>query len=47
MVPDVAPRANHNLYGESTAVTDLRQFADRGHSRTLSTMGGVFDQAWD
>ena len=26
-VPDVATRANYKLYGESTAVTDLNQFA--------------------
>jgi len=35
MVPDVATRANYKLYGESTAVTNLKQFADRGHSLTI------------
>jgi non-heme chloroperoxidase len=35
MVPDVATRANYKLYGESTPVTDLKQFADRGHSLTI------------
>jgi non-heme chloroperoxidase len=35
MVPDVAARANYKLYGESTAVTDLKQFADRCHSLTI------------
>lgn len=35
VVPDVATRANCKLYGESTAVTDLKQFADRGHSLTI------------
>ena len=32
MVPDVVTRATYKLYGESTAVTDLKQFPDRGHS---------------
>ncbi len=35
MVPDVATRATYKLYGESTAVTDLKQFPDRGHSLTI------------
>ena len=35
MVPDVATRATFKLYGESTAVTDLKQFPDRGHSLTI------------
>jgi hypothetical protein len=34
-VPDVATRANYKLYGGSTAVTDLKQVADRGHSLTI------------
>lgn len=34
-VPDVVTRAAYKLYGDSTAVTDLRQFADRGHSLTV------------
>jgi non-heme chloroperoxidase len=33
-VPDLATRANYKLYAESTAVADLKQFADRGHSLT-------------
>ena len=37
MVPDVATRANYKRYGESTAVTDLKQFADRGHSLTIDS----------
>jgi hypothetical protein len=28
-------RGNCNLYGESTAVTDLMQFANRSHSLTI------------
>ena len=32
MVPDVVTRATYKLYGESTAVTDLKQLPDRGHS---------------
>jgi hypothetical protein len=35
IVPDVASPADYKLYGESTAVTDLKQFADRGHSLTI------------
>ncbi|GHF09516.1 alpha/beta hydrolase [Streptomyces spiralis] len=34
-VPDVVTRAAYKLYGDSTAVTDLKQFADRGHSLTI------------
>jgi pimeloyl-ACP methyl ester carboxylesterase len=34
-VPDVVTRAAYKLYGDSTAVTDLKQFADRGHSLTV------------
>ncbi|MFH9402659.1 alpha/beta hydrolase [Streptomyces sp. NPDC017638] len=35
LVPDSATRAVCKLYGDSTAVTDLKQFADRGHSLTV------------
>ncbi|MEV7326320.1 alpha/beta hydrolase [Streptomyces sp. NPDC093970] len=34
-VPDVVTRAAYKLYGDSTAVTDLKQFPDRGHSLTV------------
>ncbi|MFF5083938.1 alpha/beta hydrolase [Actinoplanes sp. NPDC000266] len=34
-VPDVVTRAAFKLYGDSTAVTDLKQFPDRGHSLTV------------
>ncbi|ACU73094.1 conserved hypothetical protein [Catenulispora acidiphila DSM 44928] len=39
MVADAVTRATYKLYGDSTAVTDLKQFADRGHSL-------VFDSGW-
>ncbi|MDI2124711.1 alpha/beta hydrolase [Yinghuangia seranimata] len=39
MVPDAVTRAVYKLYGDSPAVTDLKQFADRGHSL-------VFDSDW-
>ncbi|GAA4836597.1 alpha/beta hydrolase [Kitasatospora terrestris] len=32
IVPDAVTRAVYKLYGDSPAVTDLKQFADRGHS---------------
>ncbi|MFS4092272.1 alpha/beta hydrolase [Streptomyces sp. AF1A] len=38
-VPDVVTRAAYKLYGGSTAITDLEQFPDRGHSL-------VVDQGW-
>ncbi len=38
-VPDVVTRAAYKLYGDSTAVTDLKQFPDRGHSL-------VIDNGW-
>lgn len=38
-VPDVVTRASFKRYGNSTAVTDLKQFADRGHSL-------VIDDGW-
>ncbi|OAN41406.1 alpha/beta hydrolase [Microbacterium sp. H83] len=36
-VPDVVTRAAFKLYGDSTAVTELKQFADRGHSLTVDS----------
>ncbi|MGA4844290.1 alpha/beta hydrolase [Streptomyces sp. G45] len=39
LVPDSVTRAAYKQYGDSTAVTDLKQFADRGHSL-------VFDSGW-
>ncbi|RKE23606.1 alpha-beta hydrolase superfamily lysophospholipase [Streptomyces sp. TLI_171] len=32
LVPDAATRAAYKAYGDSTATTALKQFADRGHS---------------
>ncbi|GAA1965951.1 alpha/beta fold hydrolase [Catenulispora subtropica] len=32
LVPDAATRSVYKLYGDSPAATDLKQFADRGHS---------------
>ncbi|WP_194916241.1 alpha/beta hydrolase [Catenulispora rubra] len=37
MVADAAVRATYKLYGDSTAVTDLKQFADRGHSLVIDS----------
>ncbi|MFE0920065.1 alpha/beta hydrolase [Streptomyces nigra] len=34
-VPDVVTRAAYKLYGDSPAVTELKQFPDRGHSLTV------------
>jgi non-heme chloroperoxidase len=39
LVTDAVTRATYKLYGNSTAVTELKQFADRGHSM-------VFDSGW-
>lgn len=39
MVPDAVSRSVFKSYGDSHAVTDLKQFADRGHSL-------VFDSGW-
>ncbi|BBH68566.1 alpha/beta hydrolase [Actinoplanes sp. OR16] len=36
-VPDVVTRASYKLYGDSAAVTELKQFADRGHSLTVDS----------
>ncbi|MGW5652594.1 alpha/beta hydrolase [Streptomyces humi] len=35
LVPDAATRAVYKQYGDSTAVTDLKQFADRAHSLVI------------
>ncbi|MCZ4602455.1 alpha/beta fold hydrolase [Streptomyces sp. Lzd4kr] len=35
MVPDAVTRATYRLYGDSTAVTTFKQFADRAHSLTI------------
>ncbi|GAA4960034.1 alpha-beta hydrolase superfamily lysophospholipase [Nonomuraea thailandensis] len=37
LVPDSATRAVYKLYGDSTAVTALKQFPDRGHSLVLDS----------
>jgi alpha-beta hydrolase superfamily lysophospholipase len=37
LVPDSATRAVYKLYGDSTAVTGLKQFPDRGHSLVLDS----------
>ncbi|MFF1867739.1 hypothetical protein [Streptomyces sp. CB03911] len=39
LVPDRVTRTGYKAYGDSTAPTDLKQFADRGHSL-------VFDSGW-
>lgn len=36
-VPDVVTRAAYKLYGDSTAVTDLKQYVDRGHSLVVDS----------
>jgi hypothetical protein len=49
LVPDVATWANYKLYGESTAVTDLKQFADRCHPLTIDDrwrQGADFVLGW-
>ncbi|TQF02702.1 alpha/beta fold hydrolase [Kitasatospora acidiphila] len=38
-VPDAVTRSVYKLYGDSSAMTDLKQFVDRGHSM-------VFDSGW-
>ncbi|MEU6290931.1 alpha/beta hydrolase [Streptomyces sp. NPDC046988] len=35
LVPDSVTRTVYKQYGDSTAVTDLKQFADRGHSLVI------------
>ena len=37
MVPDSATRAVYKLYGDSAAMSDLKQFADRGHSMVVDS----------
>ncbi|MFE2642626.1 alpha/beta hydrolase [Streptomyces nigra] len=37
MVPDAVTRATYRLYGDSTAVTTFKQFADRAHSLTIDS----------
>ncbi|MEV5571347.1 alpha/beta hydrolase [Spirillospora sp. NPDC052269] len=39
MVADEVTRSVYKLYGDSTAVTDLKQFADRGHSLVIDSGG--------
>lgn len=47
-VPDVVTRASYKQYGSSSAVTELKQFADRGHSLTVdSGWSGVADYVLD
>ncbi|MFD7134900.1 alpha/beta hydrolase [Streptomyces sp. NPDC059894] len=37
LVPDSATRAVYKAYGDSTAATDLKQFADRAHSLVIDS----------
>ncbi|MFF7190402.1 alpha/beta hydrolase [Streptomyces sp. NPDC008222] len=37
LVPDFLTRAAYKLYGDSTAVTELKQFADRAHCLTIDS----------
>lgn len=37
MVADAVTRSVYKLYGDSTAVTDLKQYADRGHSLVVDS----------
>nr|BFD88025.1 hypothetical protein StreXyl84_74260 [Streptomyces sp. Xyl84] len=37
VVPDSLTRAVYKLYGDSVAVSDLKQFADRGHTLTVDS----------
>ncbi|PSM42905.1 alpha/beta hydrolase [Streptomyces dioscori] len=37
LVPDSVTREVYKEYGDSTAVTDLKQFADRGHSLVIDS----------
>lgn len=39
VIPDAVTRATYKAYGDTVAVTDLKQFADRGHSL-------VIDNGW-
>ena len=47
-VPDSVSRATYKLYGKSAAVTEFRQFPDRGHSLTVdSGWSEIADAALD
>lgn len=35
VIPDAVTRAGYKSYGDSTAITELKQFADRGHSLVI------------
>lgn len=37
MVADAVTRAAYKRYGDSTSITDLKQFADRGHSLVIDS----------
>lgn len=37
VIPDAVTRAAYKAYGDSAAVTDLKQFADRGHSLVIDS----------
>lgn len=37
LVPDAATRAVYRQYGDTAAVTDLKQFADRAHSLVIDS----------
>lgn len=37
LVPDTVTRAVYKMYGDSTAVSELKQFPDRGHSLTIDS----------
>lgn len=37
LVPDPVTRAVYKLYGDSSAMSDLKQFADRGHSMVVDS----------
>ena len=36
-IPDSVSRAAYKMYGKSAAVTEFRQFPDRGHSLTVDS----------
>jgi alpha-beta hydrolase superfamily lysophospholipase len=36
-VPDTVTRTAYKMYGKSAAVTEFREFADRGHSLTVDS----------
>ena len=36
-VPDSVSKATYKLYGKSAAVTEFREFPDRGHSLTVDS----------